>query len=255
MERNATCNAIVLRNYRIGEMHKGAVLLTDRFGLLSAIAHGAYSQKGKLRGVTNPFCDGLFYLYTNPARNSTKVTDVEITQFHHRLREDLNAFYAASLWAEIVVKSFGGGDDGEALYGLLKTALGRADKAAGSGVGAEVGRVSLQFIWRYLAVIGVRPQLRVCAASGAGIEPDDPAAYSRIHGGIVSQSYAEPDDVPMSTGARRYLEHTQNLSLDDAVAVQLDSRSLADAKRALFALAQDTVESPLNTLKIGHGFL
>ena len=56
MNRSHSTDAIVLKNTRIGEIHKGVVMLTSDEGLVNAIAHGAYSQKGKLRGTTNLFC-------------------------------------------------------------------------------------------------------------------------------------------------------------------------------------------------------
>mgnify|MGYP006277288965 CR=1 FL=1 len=255
MERNASCKGIVLRNFRIGEIHKGVVLLTDRFGLVSSIAHGAYSQKGKLRGVTNLFCTGTFYLYHNPAKNSTKITDVQIDAFHQDIRSDLSAFYAASLWSEVVIKSYGGGDDGRELWRLLVRALEAVDAAAVSPGGHRVSLISVQFLWRYLAVIGVRPDLGACAATGAGLEVAERASYSRMHGGFVSPEFTEASDISLSRGARRYLEHTQELSLDRALLVRLDPESLSALKRALFAMVQDTVESPLNTLRIGEGFL
>lgn len=250
MERNATCKGIVLRNYRIGEMHKGVVLLSDRFGLVSAIAHGAYSQKGKLRGVTNMFCSGTFYLYHNPTKNSTKITDVAVDEFHRRIRDELSSFYAASLWAEIIVKSYAGGEDGARVFALLRNALGALEREID-----VASRASVQFIWRYLAILGVQPTLRECAATGGGLEVAESATYSRLHGGFVTPAFSETGDIEISAGARRYLEHTTGLGFDDALSVRLDSASLASLKSALFAMAQDTVDSGLNTLRIGEAFL
>jgi DNA repair protein RecO (recombination protein O) len=251
MERNSTCKGIVLRNYRIGEIHKGVVLLTDRFGLLSAIAHGAYAQKGKLRSVTNPFCNGTFYLYHNPQKNSTKITDVSIDCFYQNLRDSLSKFYAASLWAEIVVKSFGGGDEGSPLYELLSRALEAADRADPR----DVSRVSAQFIWRYLGIVGVRPALSECAVTGQGLQVAEEATYSRVHGGFVAEGYTQMEDMSLSPGARRYLEHTAQLPFSRAVDIKLDAGALASLRAVLLVMVQDAVESPLNTLKIGEGFL
>lgn len=249
MERNSTCSGIVLRNHRIGEIHKGVVILTDHMGLLSAIAHGAYSQKGRLRGVTNPFCTATFYLYHNPSKNSTKITDVEVEDFHQGLREDLGRFYAASLWAEIVVKSYGGGDDSKELYELLCRALSTVENIEAS----RVRRVSVQFVWRYLEIAGIRPNPAECVVSGRDLATAD-TAYSRVHGGFVAEGYTEEGDIAISSGARMYLRHTSALSLPDAVAVGLDEQSLASLQRALFVMVQDAVESPLHSLKIGEGF-
>ena len=127
MARNQVCTGIVLRTYRIAEIHMGVTLFTDSAGLVSAIAHGAHSQKGKLRALTNPFCHGTIYLYSDPVSKSTKITDADIQDYFMGIRESVRRFYTASLWGEIVLKSYGGGEGSGALFDLFLSSLRKLD--------------------------------------------------------------------------------------------------------------------------------
>jgi hypothetical protein len=81
------------------------------------------------------------------------------------------------------------------------------------------------------------------------------ATYSRVHGGFVAEGYTQMEDMSLSPGARRYLEHTAQLPFSRAVDIKLDAGALASLRAVLLVMVQDAVESPLNTLKIGEGFL
>ena len=103
-------------------------MLTPDEGLVRAIAHGANTAKGKLRGSTVPFCSGRAYLYSNPAKQSIKITDMDATEFFSGIRGDLKKFYTASLWAELILKTFASGGAEAGLFGLFRSALGELDR-------------------------------------------------------------------------------------------------------------------------------
>ncbi len=113
-------------------------MLTPADGLVRAIAHGANSAKGKLRGTTVPFCSGRAYLYTNPRTQSTKITDMDATEFFSGIRGDLKKFYTASLWAELVLKTFATGGSAPDLFALIHASL----IATEPGYLCVLGRVS-----------------------------------------------------------------------------------------------------------------
>ena len=112
MSRNIRTEAIVLKTGRVGEIHKSVTLLTPELGLVEAIAHGVYKGKGKLGGVSDPFCWSMSYLYYEPVKKNYKITDMECRELFERIRGDLGRYYAASLWAEVVIRSHAGGEGG-----------------------------------------------------------------------------------------------------------------------------------------------
>ncbi len=185
MDRNHRCRAIVLRTYPIGDIHKGTVLLTDAYGVVHAIAHGAASSKGKLRAVAELFVEGEASLYHNPVKQSTKLTELDVSTMHYGVRENLLRYYAASLWLELVAASYAGGEEtaGE-VYSLLSEALAVLDPLEER----RVLELSIYLLWRYLALSGLAPQLGHCGECGRELSREA-RAYWAVGGGELRCEY------------------------------------------------------------------
>lgn len=244
MGRNLALSAIVLKNHRIGEIHKGVMLFTDASGIVSAIAHGAYSQKGKLRGVTNPFCAGTVYLYHDPVKDSYKVTDFDVLRFYDGLRDDVTRYFTANLWAEVILKSHGGGVSSPELFSLLCDALAELDLADGD----HIRRISAAYLFRFLAQTGALPESD--APADAEFGPEYVAEPRQGQDPIVL-----PESFRLLPAARRYLRETEALPLGVAARTELDEASLKSLLSYLYRLVGDLVEAPLNTLEVGGKLL
>jgi len=257
MNRSHATDAIVLRTHRIGEIHRGVVLLSRDSGLIRAIAHGANSPRGKLRGSTVVLAAGTAFLYTNPRTQSTKITDMDSTEFFPAIRSDLQKYFTACLWSEVVLKSFGSGGGPEAMFDLLVGSLRLLDGATS----ATTDLVSVQFLWRFLGVSGSQPDLELCAGCGESIARGDDVVYVPEDHGFCSLAHdcsaapAESVSLTWSSGTRMYLRHSANLSLDESVRVSPPPKAGAALKRVLYYMVQDLVETPLNTLKSGAGII
>ena len=147
MSRNTSSDAIILRNTPFGEIHKNVTMLTRNAGLVRSIAYGALKGKGKLRSLTSPFAYGTVYLYNDPVKDSSKITDMDVRSFFENIRENLKKFYTASLWAEIVLYSHGGGEDNEEVFDFLLESMQLLEILQDE---REIGYCSVQFIFRYL---------------------------------------------------------------------------------------------------------
>ena len=199
MNRYSSSDAIILENRRVGEHHKGLTLFTPYEGIVRAIAYGAYSHKGSLRGVTAPYMHGTAFLYHEPARGRTKL------------------FYTAGLWAEMVLRSFGGGEASDDLFRLLLEGLMLLDAAD-----EERTRV-----------LSAQVQLRYLSIAGAPVDPDhvrDPAVRPFVEA-AYSQSLAESLTAPPAPG------------------------ELSSIQRALFRRLERVVEGPLRTVRSSGGIL
>ncbi len=232
-------------------------MFTPGEGLVRAIAHGANTARGKLRGSTVPFCSGRAYLYTNPATQSTKITDMDATEFFSGIRGDLKKFYTASLWAELILKTFASGGATAGLYILFRSALAELNQRPV----AAADLVSVQFIWRFLGFSGFRPDLNVCACSGELLSPETSVYYSRTEDGFCAESHvsAELDAgepmIQWSSGALAYLRYTTDLSLAEALRAAPPADAVPAIKRVLYMIIQDLVEAPLNTIRTGSGII
>lgn len=217
MNRYSSGEAIILENRRIGEIHKGVSLFTPDSGVVRAIAYGAYSHKGSLRGVTAPFVYGTVWLYHEPARSRIKLTDIDVIHMFHEIREDLLRFYSAGLWSEVVLRSFGGGEATAELFGLFRQSLELLCFSDES----RTRRLSAQF------------QLRFLALAGAPVDP-----------GHIRKA-----------ATRRFVEASYESSLEQAIGITIDDEEMSGIQRALYRRLERTVEGELRTVRSAGGIL
>ncbi len=248
MNRNLKTDSIILRTRRIAELHKGLSCLSRSLGLINVIAYGAGKGKSKLSGMVDPFSLLSMYLYYDPVKDSYKVNDIEQKTIFPNIRSDLGKFYIASFWAEIILKSYSGGGESESIYPLLADSLEILNDADKSGQNL----VLLQFLWRYLRISGFQPDISLCGNCGSPLSYNENIRFDEKDNHIICSSCrASGSTIPFSSGGRKYLEHTSLLNLDKSMRIGLDSNSIDVLKRVMFAMIQNIVEYPLNTLKKG----
>jgi DNA repair protein RecO (recombination protein O) len=253
MFRSFSSPAIVLRKNRVGEIHKGLSLLTPKLGLVSAIAHGAYKMKSRLRLASEPFGYVKVYLYHDPVKEQFKVTDLESIDLFECIRASVAKFFTASLWAETVLKSFGGGDSSRDLFRLLRDALCVLDT---SPAGTET-RVSVQFLIRFLSLSGYAPDLEGCSLCDRRIEETEALVLKQGGLELVCSGCAGSGapGLPLSSGGRRYLSVTRGMSLEKAVKVGLEATGMTALKALLYDYLQSALDTRLKTLQAGPGIL
>jgi len=239
--RHSVTQAIVLQSRQFGEIHKSVTLFTPGEGLVAAVAHGAKKMGSRLRSTTEVFCLSRVFLYEDPVRRTHKITDMEGLRLFHGIRASLARYYAASLWAELILKSFAGGDSARPLFGLLRESLSLCEQAS-----PETARsLSMQFLWRYLVLTGNAPDLDRCAECGRSIGADEPLALAGGEGAALCLSCAGPTAVEVPQAGRRYLAHTARLALADALRVRLDAADESSLRAVLLGLVQGILELPL----------
>jgi DNA repair protein RecO (recombination protein O) len=252
MQRSSTTPAIVLRKARVGEIHKALTLLTPERGLVQAMAYGALKIGSRMSTVSEPFHLLKAWLYHDPVRDQYKLTDAESLAAHDELRRSVAKFYTASLWAEACLRSFGGGQESDALFGLLAEGLRLLDLAPEGG---EL-RLSAQFLARFLAIAGHRLDLEQCGRCGLAFEPQAIVYVSREEGSLVCVSCrGEGSFLALPPGARRYLSVTADMPLAQAASVGLEQASLSALRAALYLLVQSSLEAPLKSLDCAAGYL
>ncbi|MFP4364478.1 MAG: DNA repair protein RecO [Spirochaetia bacterium] len=240
MQRNLKTNAIILRNRKYGEMHKIVTMLTPEHGLIDALAYGGY--KGKLKSLTNPFHICTVSIYSNPVKQTNKISDVDVIDYLYSMREDMKRFLGASLFAEIILRSYAGGE-GES-YSLMEKGL----YTLASTQKESIDFVIIQFIRRYMKILGEEPQFYTCQACGAEADGADLVYYDSTRGGFYCENCASIRENPLSGGARAYLRQTGRMPFSEAVKVKLDAKSLVNMKHLFFRMIESIIESQLNTL-------
>ena len=247
MFRSIVIPAIVIRRERLGEEHKALTLLTADRGLLSAVAWGAWKMRSRLATGSEPFTHCLVRLYHNPVKNTFKVTELEVRESFEGLRRDLDRITAASLWAEVCLRSIAAGELSAGLYRLLLDCLRLLER------GTPAPYMTAQFLWRFLDLAGYRSDPCTCERCGRHLGDDEPARWVGAAGALRCAACAEPGAPPIGPGARRYLERTQAMGLEAAAAVTLDGASLAGLTAGLRAMIRDVLETDLKSLSAGAG--
>jgi DNA repair protein RecO (recombination protein O) len=248
--RHSATEAIVLKTTAIGEIHKGVTLFTPDGGLVTAIAHGAKKMASRLRSATEPFCLSRVYLYEDPVRRSVKITDMEPIQAFDSLRRSLRHFYTVSTWAEVVLRSFGGGEQSRELYALFRNCLREAD----ARVAEEIPRLSVQFGWRFLGLEGSRPDLDRCTLCNRRLGLGDHGHAARGTTGIACERCSgESAGIEIGPGVRRYLAATSAMVLGDAMRVGLTPGQEQVLSRWLYDVIEEVLEMRLNSLEALRG--
>jgi DNA repair protein RecO (recombination protein O) len=244
MYRSIRTQAIVIRRERFGEFHKSLSLLTEDLGLINATAYGAYKSQSRLRLGSEPFTWSAANLYHNPVRKSYKVMELEIHASFEGLQGDLSRLASASLWAEVVQKSFGAGELTGGLFGLFRDSLQLLENA-------DAGResyVTIQFLWRFLGLAGYQPDPTSCDSCGAPLGERGPAWYAPQSHALQCAACGAHTGLPLPQGALRYLAATQEMPLGKAADITMEEGSRSSLRDTLLGMVQSVLEGSLASL-------
>jgi DNA repair protein RecO (recombination protein O) len=243
MERSISTNAIIIRRERVGEFHKGLTLLTSDLGLVSATAYGAYKMQSRLRMGSEPFTHCRALLYHNPVSRSYKVTDLEVRESFERLQADLPRIAAASLWVEVVQKSYAAGELSDLLYRLFLDCLRLLDR----GDPRDTPYITIQFLWRFLALSGYQLDTSRCDRCARPYGDSSAAYYDAAANALFCEACSQPSH--LAAGGLRYLEASSSLGLEQAATIRLDAASLASLRQAVLEVTQAVLEGQLATIR------
>ncbi|HUI71780.1 MAG TPA: DNA repair protein RecO C-terminal domain-containing protein, partial [Spirochaetia bacterium] len=160
------------------------------------------------------------------------------------LMRDLSRLTAASLWAEVALKSYAAGETSDMLFRLFLGSLQMLDTAQTR----DVPYVTIQFLWRFLSLAGYQPAADSCCACGAILRGKHAVVTETNHGFLCS-SCAPQGGHSVPPGALRYLEATGQLPLSQAALVTLEPAGLRSLRHALPTMVQAVLEGELVTLR------
>ncbi|RPJ05203.1 MAG: DNA repair protein RecO [Spirochaetaceae bacterium] len=244
MVRTFQTEGLILGTNRIGEIHKGIQLFTREQGILHLIAHGAYKTKGRMRALSETFSHITAFVYHDPVRDSYKLTDAEAISVWSSFRSSIAKFYAASLFAEMAVKSYAGGASNAELYDLVLEAYKTLEQIELQ----HVRKVIIRFCLSFLEITGHTIQTEECRICGRILGIAEELYYSRTGHGFVCASCCQETRLVFSPQARNYVQDTASLPFDEAVRVQLDRSGAATFSTLLLMLVQEALEKELVTL-------
>lgn len=249
MGREEKEQVLILKTYRVGENHRGVKLLTPVNGVVTALVYGGQGKNGLKKGAIIPFCYGQGELVHDRSRGRYQLKEFDAEMGFDGIRADLGKTYRASLWAEILLGSYGGGQGGVDLFSLMLEGLHYLDGAEDEG---EADRVMIRFLWSYLGLSGERPDPRTCHHCGAPLGGDiyrDDRGF--LYGSRCGSSAM--GRLPQSLGV--YLDRADHSEWSDFLQIGLPRESREGIKGWLYALVQDHMGFPLKTLRTGSFLL
>lgn len=245
MNRSYYTNTIILNLKPAGENNCTVTLLTPDKGVIYATLYGG--PKSKLRSLVALWHSGKIWLYENPEKKQTKISDMEVANYHTSFGQNLFKQYAASLAAEIAIKTRCAGSP-EHCFILVNGFLDGMELCD-----EEQSRLGLiRFLWRYLELMGVRPD-----TSEAGTFATQTNSYYNVVENCFTWEWDEQSThlIPIKNEAVRYLAAISALSPSEVRKIPVDKAMYEELKQFVFFLMEKNLETELNTIKTGTGIL
>lgn len=222
-------------------------MLVSGEGLLSPLAYGAQGKRSVLRGTAVPYNRGIADLHYDGVKNRWRLTAFDPEDTHDGLREDLDRFYQASTWAEILLKTHGAGGDSAELYELAASAfsiLSRSESLANN-------RLDVAFMWQFLEIEGVQPDLKHCGRCGRALNPGADEGPLRFlpNGLLAGPECAESRWPILHEGAVKWLLNVSGGNLEASLKIGLAPIAVGAARNWLLTIIQTLLERPLRSIQ------
>lgn len=258
MQRSYNYEALVINVQTIGENNNFVTLLTAEKGIIRAILYGG--PKSKMRSLVAKWNCGNVWLYENPEKNQIKITDFEIKNFHNTFSENLYKSFAASLAAELAIKTHCAGSARQC-FKLINGFFDGMELC--NEAQSKVGLI--RFLWRYLELLGIRPQTTECSfCNNPFFNSDFDSAsvfyYNKRENNFICRECAtsvqnKADFFPINANAVFYLSAISALSPAQIRKIQISKEDYAQIREIAFFLIENCVEQKLNSIEIGIGIL
>lgn len=165
---------IILRRSNLGEADRILTILTEKYGLVRAVAKGVRKTLSHLAGHLEPFCLTEFLIAEG--RNLDIISGAVIQKCHLKLRGNLEATQTAFYLAEIIDRMLGEREKHPEIFELLDETLENLNSAPGELLIAY-------FELNFLASTGFHPELEKCVRCNAKLS--DHNHFDFDSGGIV----------------------------------------------------------------------
>lgn len=252
MNRNSETEATVLALKQVGEQNRLVTLFTPKDGVITAVLYGG--PKSKLRAMVSPYHRGRIWLYTDTVRKSCKISDFDVQNFRPGIRESLFKTWAASLCAELVIKTYA---RGESTYKLVQGFLDGLDIAQEQQ--ARLGL--LRFLWRYQCELGLQYNTATCIQCGAllsGFSPEEHAVPLQSGGGFICPDCCKAGGTDaalmnsVSIEGILYLQAIENASPQEVRLLRISQSTFSSLQGFLLERTNKAADTRLKTLETAN---
>ena len=215
-----------------------------------------------MRSLVSAMNSGIIYLYRDEVKNQTKITDFDVKNYHLSFRENLFKTYAASFATEILIKTKCAGSFSESwkiINGFLDGMVLSDENESRLGL--------VRFLWRYLSLLGIKPDSNHCCRCGLSLHSQKFSGESLslrynflpLENGFscpdCSVSFEKKENFVLSKAAITYLAAISSLSPKDVRMISVSGASYLEMKQVVFYLIESACGTKLNSLESGLGIL
>lgn len=256
-ERNKNCSAIILNVKNSGENNRTVCAFSPQHGIIYLTLYGG--PKSKLKSYVQAFNSGILYFYDDEQKNSKKISDFDVKNSHISFRNSLYKLCAANLASEIVIKTKCAGDSKSAFY-LLSGFLDGLDLCDEN----ECKLGTVRFLWRYIKLLGVNPDLHTCAICASPLLESKKNFYYEAENGflcsdcissIPESDFKSTKNFVLSQNSLTYLAAINELKPKDVRKIPVDEEIYTQTKNLCFYLIEKFCGTKLNSIESGIGIL
>lgn len=207
--------------------------------------------KSKLRSLITPYKTGQIWLYTNPVKDSTKITDFDIIEYRLGLNENLTRIWCAGIASELALK-LKGNIDWLIINSFLNGLAVSDEQACKSAL--------LRFLWRIITFSGFAPDITFCGRCGEKNIPVTDNTTSHCFYYLPHENMCvckncltqtEPN-FKLSDRSIFYLFSITNLIPKISRNIQLSTDSYAELKHFLLHIISSIIGGELKSLTSGN---
>jgi DNA repair protein RecO (recombination protein O) len=239
-ERSKSHEAVALRLKETPGGTRVCAFLSREEGIVEAFIYGG--PKSRLASLASPYNSGTAWTYRDPVKDLVKLTDFDPRACFPSLRERLDKSLCAAVIADWLLSTHALGDPTRA-HDLATCALAALDASKDPSF---VPRALVQFSWRALDAMGLRPEPLRCGECGRELR--GAARYDRPGEGFLCDECAPSRSARgmLSEQARYYLADAEAMPFDEAL--QLGAPSRRELLAFVEASSTEACGAPLRSL-------
>lgn len=241
MERNICTQAIVLKTRKVGENHRNLVLLSADYGIIEIRAFHARNSKRAPKAFQ--FQRANFFLYYNPIKDEYVLKDIQLIDDHQKLREDYNSIIEASIMSELILKT--GCEDMERVYTLFSKCLNFFEDDS-----IENNLIVIQFILRIIKEHGLFDEGEHCPICNRKYNEKEILRFTTTLNSPCCENCANLLDMILPPGARKYLNTTLSISLEQALSYKLNEITSKRIKGYMIRWGSHIIGQPLKSVAL-----
>ena len=252
MKQNIQENAIILKITPGKENNTSITFFSETRGIAYATFFGG--RKSKLKSMISPYHYGKIWLHSDKVKNLTKITDFEVLDYHHQIRENLYKTWVAAFITELLIKTNCSGEYKKTFI-LFEGFLKGISLVSES----ESKIATLRFLWRYLGLMGIQPYALACGFCQKELIPQKGTSVFYVnaeHAFFCEECiHGNPYESRISAETLDYLQTVSFGTMQQSREKKITQSVYEELKSFIFSLITKNVEANLITLANGIGIL